>query len=177
MCAARRVIVAIMAGTVAVNFWGIAYVAMVPVVGEQVLGLSAFPNGVLMSMLGLGALAGAVLMSRASRSRTFTRIFLLSIVVVVLGVLGFGFFDLAASVAYDESDLRRQHRHVLGDAKLDHDPGGTTGGPFTGDGPVDSQHWRPANSAACCIWVGWPTGWALRSRCRSRRSRAWLRWR
>ncbi|MEM7024712.1 MAG: MFS transporter [Pseudomonadota bacterium] len=85
----RRVIVAIMAGTVAVNFWGIAYVAMVPVVGEQVLGLSAFPNGVLMSMLGLGALAGAVLMSRASSSRTFTRIFLLSIVVVVLGVLGF----------------------------------------------------------------------------------------
>ena len=90
----QRVIAGTLAVTVVANFWGMAYVAMVPVIGEQVLALSAFENGVLMSMLGVGALIGA-LVGSASRSHSYTRGFLLSTLVVLLCVLVFG---LSASV-------------------------------------------------------------------------------
>jgi predicted MFS family arabinose efflux permease len=85
----QRVIAGTLAVTVVANFWGMAYVAMVPVIGDRVLALSAFGNGVLMSMLGVGALLGA-LVGSAYRSRSYTRGFLLSTLLVLLCVLGFG---------------------------------------------------------------------------------------
>ena len=42
---ARRLIVGVLMVTAVAKFWGFAYVAMVPVIGEQVLGLAAFPIG------------------------------------------------------------------------------------------------------------------------------------
>ena len=48
-----------------VNLWGFAYITMVPVIGERVLGLSAALIGVLMSIEGLGALIGALLIGRS----------------------------------------------------------------------------------------------------------------
>ena len=54
---AHRLIVGTLMVTVVVNFWGFAYITMVPVIGERVLGLSAFPIGVLMSIEGLGRAA------------------------------------------------------------------------------------------------------------------------
>jgi len=87
---AQRVIAGTLAVTVVANFWGMAYVAMVPVIGEQVLALSAFENGALMSMLGIGALAGALLVGNAPRPRSYTRGFLLSTLVVLACVLVFG---------------------------------------------------------------------------------------
>jgi predicted MFS family arabinose efflux permease len=65
-----------------------SFVAMVPVIGDQVLALSAFGNGVLMSMLGVGALIGAMA-AGASRSRRYVRGFLLSTLLVLLAVLLF----------------------------------------------------------------------------------------
>jgi MFS family permease len=85
----RRVIVGALAVTVVVNFWGFAYITMVPVIGERVLGLSAFPIGVLMSIEGLGALLGALLVGPFSKPRAYTRIYLLSSFVFLFGVLGF----------------------------------------------------------------------------------------
>jgi MFS family permease len=92
---AQRVIAGTLAVTVVANFWGMAYVAMVPVIGDQVLALSAFGNGVLMSMMGVGALIGA-LSGSAYRARSYTRIFLLSTLLVLVCVLLFG---LSTSVA------------------------------------------------------------------------------
>jgi MFS family permease len=87
---ARRLIVGVLVVTLVANFWGFAYVPMVPVIGEQVLGLSAFPIGVILSVQGLGALVGALVIARASKPRTYTRIFLGSTTVFLVGVLGFG---------------------------------------------------------------------------------------
>jgi MFS family permease len=92
---AQRVIAGTLAVTVVANFWGMAYVAMVPVIGDQVLALSAFGNGVLMSMMGVGALIGA-LGGSAYRARSYTRIFLLSTLLVLVCVL---LFALSTSVA------------------------------------------------------------------------------
>jgi MFS family permease len=87
---ARRVIVGVLVVTLVANFWGFAYITMVPVIGEQVLGLSAFPIGAILSVQGFGALVGALVIARASEPRTYTRIFLASTTVFLLGVLGFG---------------------------------------------------------------------------------------
>ena len=86
---ARRIIVGTLMVTVVVNFWGFAYITMVPVIGERVLGLSAFPIGVLMSIEGLGALLGALLVGPFSKPHAYTRIYLGSSFIFLLAVLGF----------------------------------------------------------------------------------------
>jgi MFS family permease len=86
---ARRVIIGTLMVTVVVNFWGFAYITMVPVIGERVLGLSAFPIGVLMSIEGLGALLGALLVGPFSKPRAYTRIYLVSSFVYLASVLAF----------------------------------------------------------------------------------------
>jgi MFS family permease len=87
---AHRVIVGVLMVTFVANFWGFAYISMVPVIGEQVLGLSAFPIGLILSVQGFGALVGALLIGRTSAQRAYTRIYLASTTVFLLGVLGFG---------------------------------------------------------------------------------------
>jgi predicted MFS family arabinose efflux permease len=87
---ARRLIVGVLMVTFVANFWGFAYITMVPVIGEQVLGLSAFPIGVILSVQGFGALVGALAIGRASAPRAYARIYLASTTVFLLGVLGFG---------------------------------------------------------------------------------------
>jgi MFS family permease len=90
----RRVIVGALMVTVVVNFWGFAYITMVPVIGERVLGLSAFPIGVLMSVEGLGALLGALLVGPFSKPHAYTRIYLISSFVFLFAVLGFALSTL-----------------------------------------------------------------------------------
>jgi MFS family permease len=97
----RRLIVGTLMVTVVVNFWGFAYITMVPVIGERVLGLSAFPIGVLMSIEGLGALLGALLVGPFSKPHAYTRIYLVSSFVFLVGVLGFalsGWFPLSLAL-------------------------------------------------------------------------------
>ncbi|HEX5078242.1 MAG TPA: MFS transporter [Geminicoccaceae bacterium] len=84
-----RVIVGALMVTLVVNFWGFAYITMVPVIGERVLQLSAFPIGLLMSIEGLGALLGALVIGPFIRPRTYTRVYLLSSFVFLLAVLAF----------------------------------------------------------------------------------------
>jgi MFS family permease len=87
---AQRVIVGVLAITAVANFWGFAYIAMVPAIGDRVLHLSAFPIGVLVSIQGLGAMVGALAVPRIPRSETYTRVFFASTLLFLLGVLGFG---------------------------------------------------------------------------------------
>ncbi len=74
--AANRKIVGTLTITVVTNIWGFAYASMVPVVGKEVLGLSAFPIGILMSAEGLGALLGALAMTLFSRPAYFSKFYL-----------------------------------------------------------------------------------------------------
>jgi MFS family permease len=85
-----RVIVGALMVTLVVNFWGFAYITMVPVIGERVLGLSAFPIGLLMSIEGLGALIGALLVTAFFRPPAYTRVYLFSSFAFLVAVLGFG---------------------------------------------------------------------------------------
>jgi MFS family permease len=87
---ARRLIVGVLMVTTVANFWGFAYITMVPVIGERVLGLAAFPIGAILSVQGLGALVGALVIGKASAPQSYTRIYLASTAVFLLGVLGFG---------------------------------------------------------------------------------------
>ncbi len=87
---ARRLVVGVLAVSFVANFWGFAYLTMVPVIGEQVLRLSAFATGLILSVQGFGALTGAIVVSRASAPRTYARIFVASTAIFLLGVLAFG---------------------------------------------------------------------------------------
>jgi MFS family permease len=87
---ARRVIVGVLVVTFVANFWGFAYITMVPVIGEQVLRLAAFPIGAILSVQGFGALLGALVIGKASAPGAYTRIYLASTAIFLLGVLGFG---------------------------------------------------------------------------------------
>jgi predicted MFS family arabinose efflux permease len=84
------VIVGTMMVTLVFNFWGFAYISMVPVIGERVLGLSAFPIGMLMSIEGLGALLGSLAVVRWFRPQAYTRVYLYSSFGFLAAVLGFG---------------------------------------------------------------------------------------
>jgi MFS family permease len=86
----QRLIVGALMVTLVVNFWGFAYISMVPVIGERVLGLSAFPIGMLMSIEGLGALLGALVVTRWFKPPAYTRVYLFSSFGFLVGVLGFG---------------------------------------------------------------------------------------
>ena len=75
--------------TVLVNFFGFSYGSMVPVIGENKFGLSAFPIGVLMSTEGIGAMLGASVIALSARPSLFPRIYLGGATTFLLMVLGF----------------------------------------------------------------------------------------
>jgi MFS family permease len=88
-----RMILASLAITMIVNFWGFAYISMVPVIGERQLGLSTFLIGLLASTEGLGALIGSIMVGVWGRPSHYTRIYLYSSCVFLGMVLGFGLSD------------------------------------------------------------------------------------
>ena len=73
---ADRAIVGTLAITVIMNLWVFPFAAMVPVIGEAELGLSAFPIGILLSAEGTGAFIGALLIANLARPAWFRRIYL-----------------------------------------------------------------------------------------------------
>ena len=73
---ADRAIVGTLAITVIMNLWVFPFAAMVPVIGEAELGLSALPIGILMSAEGAGAFIGALTIATLARPAWFRRIYL-----------------------------------------------------------------------------------------------------
>ncbi|MDP6874056.1 MAG: MFS transporter [Alphaproteobacteria bacterium] len=61
--------------TVAMNIFGFPYGAMVPVIGDQVLGKDAVATGMLLSADAAGALLGALIIANLARPHRFARIF------------------------------------------------------------------------------------------------------
>ncbi len=91
--AASRKIVGTLVITVVMNIWGFAYASMIPVVGREDLGLSAFPIGLLMSAEGLGALMGALAAALISRPAYFGKIYLYGPALFFVAILLFSLSD------------------------------------------------------------------------------------
>ena len=84
-----RPLVATMAVTVIYNIWGFPMTSMVPVIGKEGLGLSAFPVGVLQSAEGLGALLGALGIAWFGRAAWFRRIYILGVTAYMVTAIVF----------------------------------------------------------------------------------------
>lgn len=90
----RPVLMGTLAVTVAMNFFGFSYLSMVPVIGEEVLQLTALPIGLLMSAEGMGAFVGSLLSARYTRPEWFARIFFVGALTFMTAVLLFGLSPL-----------------------------------------------------------------------------------
>ncbi|MGI9336585.1 MAG: MFS transporter [Gammaproteobacteria bacterium] len=86
---ASRPIAAVLAVTTIVNAFGVAYVSVVPVIGERVLALSAPAVGALMSMEGLGGTIGALALAATVKPPYFLRAFAGGSALVLIAVLAF----------------------------------------------------------------------------------------
>ena len=75
--------------TMAINIFGFPYVAMVPVIGDQILGQGAVATGMLLSADAAGALAGALLIANFARPHHFSAIYFYCSIVFLGGVLAF----------------------------------------------------------------------------------------
>jgi predicted MFS family arabinose efflux permease len=71
----HRVVLATLTITVTCNVFGFSYISMVPVIAHQVLGVSAFPTGLLMSAEGFGAVVGAMVIAFVSTPARFTQVY------------------------------------------------------------------------------------------------------
>ncbi|MFP6725235.1 MAG: MFS transporter, partial [Alphaproteobacteria bacterium] len=80
--------------TMAINIFGFPYVAMVPVIGGQILGQGAVATGMLLSADAAGALAGALLIANFARPRHFSAIYFYCSILFILGVLAFSLSQL-----------------------------------------------------------------------------------
>ena len=78
-----------MAITVILNVWGLPYVAMVPVIGGEELGLTAFPIGLLLSSEGVGALLGSLLVAAYAKPNHFNKIYLYGSFLMIAAVVLF----------------------------------------------------------------------------------------
>lgn len=85
-----RLILASLAITMVVNFWGFAYITLVPVIGERQLDLSAVMIGMMASTEGLGALIGAILVGIYARPAHYTRLYLFASALFLLTLITFG---------------------------------------------------------------------------------------
>lgn len=130
----NRLIAGTLVVTVFVNLFGFSYVSMVPVIGEQRLGLGAVAVGVLMSAEGFGALIGSLCVAAWVRTRHFTAIYMLgstlylamilafslspwytaAIVLLFTGGLGIAFFGSMQSTLIFFSAIPRMRTRIMG---------------------------------------------------------------
>jgi MFS family permease len=91
----HRTMKAILVVTLIFNLWGFPMVTMIPVLGKEVLGLSAFPVGLLTSAEGAGAFLGALLLTFTGRPVLYRALYVSGVLLYVTMSLGFGQSTLA----------------------------------------------------------------------------------
>ena len=99
----QRLIAATLAVTVILNLFGFPCLSMIPVIGEGWLHLEPTEIGVLISMDGLGALAGTSLIAIAVRPSLYTRIYASGSALLLAMLLAFGLstqFALSLAVMF-----------------------------------------------------------------------------
>ena len=85
----------LLAITAIFNLWGFPVVSMIPVIGKDFLGLSAFPVGLLMGCEGAGALVGSLALVMFARAWLYRRIYVFGLVLFLLSVLAFSHSPVA----------------------------------------------------------------------------------
>ncbi|MGI9332826.1 MAG: MFS transporter [Gammaproteobacteria bacterium] len=84
-----RTVMGVLVVTLVFNLWAFPCVSMVPVIGKDELGLSAFPVGLLMSAEGAGAFCGALLLVGLAPLRWFRRLYVGGVALYLAMALGF----------------------------------------------------------------------------------------
>lgn len=82
--------------TIVFNIWGWPFTALVPVVAQEHLGLSAMATGVLASLDGVGAFAGALLLALLARPAQYAACYLGGAALYFVGILLFATAPIAA---------------------------------------------------------------------------------
>src|SRR5207302_601943 len=80
--------------TVIYNTFGWPFTSMIPVIGQDNLGLGAAGIGILASMDGVGAFCGAVAIALLAKPRIFARLYIYGVLSVCIGVGMIGFIHL-----------------------------------------------------------------------------------
>jgi predicted MFS family arabinose efflux permease len=93
--ARHRTVLATLLITVNSNIFAYSYITMVPAIAKQVMGLSAFPTGLLMTAEGFGAVMGATAVAFLSKPQRFNQVYF-------FGALGYltSIFVFAASHSF-----------------------------------------------------------------------------
>ncbi|NKB58409.1 MAG: MFS transporter [Alphaproteobacteria bacterium] len=129
----------VFAVTIVFNVWGFPFTAMIPILGKEQLGLDPFLVGLLSSLEGFGAFAGALLIAVVSKPGNFARIFVwgaagylltilylsilayvaggpyhsfitASMALVVIGISGAGFATMQSTLTYMNAPLEYRSR-------------------------------------------------------------------
>lgn len=85
----HRLLMGILAVTLIFNLWGIPFLAMIPVIGKEVLDLSSLSIGLLVSLEGVGALLGALYIVVNGKLRNYRRLYTYGVLLYLVMMLGF----------------------------------------------------------------------------------------
>jgi len=85
----QRLMTSVLLVTIVFNLWGFPFLSMVPVIGKDSLGLSAFWVGLLTSAEGAGALLGASTVALFIRVQLYRGVYLAGVVLCMMAALGF----------------------------------------------------------------------------------------
>jgi len=132
----NNIIMAILAVTIVMNLVGFSFVSMLPVIAKDVLDLSAFPTGILMSGEGVGALLGSLSIAFFATNKrslqmfywgavsymscvlvfTFSTFYEVSFILLFLagfGVSGFAAMQSALIIKHSPQEMRNRLMGVL----------------------------------------------------------------
>lgn len=93
----HRLILAVLIITMVMNIFGFSFISMVPVLAKEVMGLSPFPTGILMSAEGIGAFLGALLIAFYAKTRWFHQLYYFGSVTFLVCII---FFALSTSFVF-----------------------------------------------------------------------------
>lgn len=85
----NRTLAGVLVVTLIFNVFGFPFVSMIPVIGREVLGLRAFPVGLLTGVEGAGAMMGAILITAFAPMRHYRRYYFFGVAVYLGLALGF----------------------------------------------------------------------------------------
>ena len=98
----NKLLIGMFVVTVMMNFFAFPFVSMVPVIGKEVLELSALPIGLLITSNGLGAVVGAVFIS-IYQPHNRVRVFFFGSVLNLVAIFTFSFsqsFEVAMTILF-----------------------------------------------------------------------------
>ena len=113
--------------TMIYNLFGWPFTSMVPVIGQNQLGLGAEGIGILASMDGIGAFCGALLLALCLRPAWYARAYLGGVVIYMVMLIVFALVPspgIAGSGLVADRDRRRGIQHHAGNTGLSRRPAG-----------------------------------------------------